>query len=73
VSGCEDATSCVYHPVGDLAHAEAGRMTELFLLFLTWIRMVRVTMEPGLEVIGGFLWEFASLALWTINEGGGRH
>jgi len=52
VSWGEDATSCVDHPVGNLAHAEASRVTELLLLLLTWVRMVGVTMEPCLEVIG---------------------
>jgi hypothetical protein len=43
-------------------------MAKLLLLLLTWIRMVRVTVQPGLEVIGGLLGEFTSLTLRTINE-----
>lgn len=35
--------------------------------------MIRVTMEPSLEVIGGLLGELAALTGGTIDEGGGRH
>jgi len=69
VGGSEDATPCIDHPVGDLAHAEARRVTELLLLLLTWIRMVGVTVKPGLEVISSLLGEFASFALRTVDEG----
>lgn len=44
-------------------------MTELLLLLLTWIRMVGVTVKPGLEVISSLLGEFASFALRTVDEG----
>jgi hypothetical protein len=73
VCGGEDATSSVDHPIGHLAHAKARSMTQLFFLLLTGIRMIRVTMEPGLEVIGGLLGELAALTGGTIDEGRGRH
>ena len=38
----------VDHPVGDLAHAEPCRMTELLLLFLARVRVVAVAMQPVL-------------------------
>ena len=56
------------HPVGDLAHAEACRMAKLLLLLLTWVRMIRVTVQPGLEVVGSLFGEFASFTLRTIDE-----
>ena len=58
----------INHPVGDLAHTETRRMAELLLLLLTWVRMVGVTMQPGLEIIGSLFGEFASLTLRTVDE-----
>lgn len=50
-------------------------MAELLLLLLARVRVVRVTMEPGLEVVGGLLGELAALAGGrAVDEGGlGRH
>jgi hypothetical protein len=75
VRGRKDATTSVDHPVGDLAHAEGGGMAELLLLLLTGVRVVGVTMEPGLEVVGGLLGELAALAGGrAVDKGGlGRH
>ena len=56
------------HPVGDLAHAETRRMAKLLLLFLTWVRMVGVTVQPGLEVVGSLFREFTSLTLRAVDE-----
>ena len=61
------------HPVGDLGHAEARCMAELFLLLLRGVRMVGVTVKPSFEVIGGLLWKLAALTCGAIDEGGGRH
>ena len=61
------------HPIGDLGHAKACCMAELFFLFLRGVWVVGVTMKPGLEVISGLLWKLAPLACGTIDEGGGRH
>lgn len=44
-------------------------MAELFLLLLTGVRVVRVAVEPGLEIVGGLLGELATLALGAIDEG----
>ena len=56
------------HPIGDLAHAESRRMAKLLFLLLTWVRMVGVTVQPGLEVVGSLFGEFASLTLRTVDE-----
>jgi hypothetical protein len=61
------AATNIDHPVGNLAHAETRRMAELLLLLLTWVRMVGVTMQPGLEVICSLLGEFTSLTLRTVD------
>ncbi len=63
----------VDHPVGDLAHAEARGVAELLLLLFTGIRVVRVTVKPGLEVVSGLLGELATLAGGTVGEGRGGH
>jgi len=44
-------------------------MAELLLLLLTWVWMVGVTMQPGLEIIGSLFGEFASLTLRTVDKG----
>lgn len=63
----------VDHPVGDLGHAEASCMAELFFLLLRGVRVVGVTVKPSFEVIGGLLWKLAPLTCGAIDEGGGRH
>lgn len=73
VGRCENATSCVDHPVGHLAHAEAGGMAELLFLLLAGVRVVGVTVKPSLEVVGGLLWKLAAFTGGAIDEGRGRH
>jgi len=48
-------------------------VTELFLLFLAGVWVVRVTMKPGLEEVGGLLGELAAFAGGTVDESRGRH
>lgn len=59
----------INHPIGHLAHAEASRMAELLLFLFAGVRVVRVTVEPGLEIIGGFLGEFTPLTLGAVDKG----
>jgi hypothetical protein len=47
-------------------------MAELLLLLLTRIWVIRVTVEPSLEVVGGLFGKLSSFTLRTINEGGAR-
>jgi len=44
-------------------------MAELLLFLFAWIRVVRVAMEPRLEIIGGFLGKLTALTLGAIDEG----
>lgn len=58
----------VDHPVGDLAHAEAGGVAELLFLLLAGVRVVRVAVEPVLEKVGDGLGELAALAGRALDE-----
>jgi len=60
----------VDHPVGHLAHAEPGRLTQLLLLVLAGVWMVRVAMEPILEIIGHRLGEFSPFPFRPLGHGG---
>lgn len=62
----------VNHPVGHLAHAEAGSMAELLLLLLTGVWVVGVAVEPVLEKVGDGLGQLAALAGWPLDETRGR-
>ena len=44
------------HPVRDLAHAKTRGMTQLFLLLLAGVGVVRVSVQPRLEEVSGLLW-----------------
>ena len=58
----------INHPVGYLTHTQACCMTQLLLLVLAWIRVVRVTMQPGLEVVSRLLGKFSPFALRAIDK-----
>lgn len=66
--GSKNPTTSIDHPVGHLAHAQTSGEAELLLLLLAWVRMIRVPMQPGLEVVGGLLGELPALALGTIDQ-----
>jgi hypothetical protein len=44
-------------------------MAELLLFLFAGVRVVRVTVEPCLEIIGGFLGEFTPLTLGAVDKG----
>ena len=62
----------VYHPVGYLAHTKPGGLTQLFFLILTGVWMVRMTMQPILEIVCHGLWKFPSLSFWPFGHGSSR-
>ena len=60
----------VDHPVGNLAHTEPGRLTQLLFLILTGVWVVGVTVEPILEIIGHRLWQLPSLPFRPLGHCG---
>lgn len=58
----------VDHPIRNLAHAQTSGMAELLFLLLAGVWMIRVAMEPGLEIVGGLLWQFAAFFGGTVDE-----
>ena len=62
----------VDHPVGHLAHAEPGSLTQLLFLVLAGVWVIRMAVKPILEIIGDRLWEFPSLPFWPLGHGGSR-
>ena len=73
MSGGEETTTSVDHPIGELAHAETGGVAEMLFLFLVGVWVIRVTVEPRLEVVGRLLGELATLARGAVDEGRGGH
>jgi len=65
----------VDHPVGHLAHAEPGGLTQLLFLVLAGVRVIRVAMEPILEIVCHRFWKFSSFPfrpLCHCGSGGGK-
>jgi hypothetical protein len=73
VGGGKDATPGIYHPVGDLAHAQSCDMAELFLLLFAWVGVIRMAVEPCLEVVSSLFGKLSSFALGTVGEGRARN
>ena len=65
-------TAYIDHPVGDLTHTEPSRLTQLFFLILTGVRVVRMTVEPILKVVRHWFREFSPLAFRPLGHGGSR-
>lgn len=60
----------INHPVGDLAHAQARSMTQLFFLLFARVGMIGMAVQPSLEEVSSFLGELASFTLLrTIDKG----
>ena len=63
------------HPVGHLAHAEPGGLTQLLFLVLAGVRVIRVAMEPFLQIVCRWFWQFSSFpsrSLCHSGSGGGK-
>jgi hypothetical protein len=60
----------VDHPVGHLAHTEPGRLTQLFFLVLAGVWVVRMAVEPILEIVCHRFWQFPSLPFRPLGHGG---
>jgi len=61
--------TCIDHPIGHLAHAESGRLTQLHLLVFVGVWMVRVAMQPIFEIIGRRLGDFPPLSFRPLGRG----
>jgi len=64
--------TCIDHPVGHLAHTESGRLTQLLFLVLAGVWMVRMAMEPILEIVCHWFWQFAAFPFRSLGHGGSR-
>ena len=63
------------HPVGHLAHAESCGLAQLLFLVLARVRVIRVAMEPILEIVCHWFWQFSSFPFWPLchsSSGGGK-
>lgn len=60
------------HPIGYLAHAQTRSLTQLLLLILTRIRMIRMPMQPIFQKIGHKFRQFSSLSLGPFSHRGSR-
>ena len=63
------------HPVGHLAHAEPCGLTQLLFLVLAGVRVIRVAMEPILEIVCHWFWQFSSFPFRPLchsGSGGGK-
>ena len=66
-----EGAAYVDHPIGDLTHAQTSGMAQLLLLLLAGVWVVRVAVEPCLEVVRRLLGELSALFGGAIDEGRG--
>jgi len=59
------------HPVGYLTHAEPGRLTQLLFLVLTGVWVIRMTVQPILEIVCHRFRQLAPLPFRALSHGGG--
>ena len=60
------------HPIGNLTHAQTSGMAQLFFLFFAGVWMVRMAMQPSLEIVRCLLGELSAFFGRAIHEGRGR-
>ena len=70
MNGTGQKITHIDHPVRHLTHAEPGSLTQLLFLVLARVWVIRMAMEPILEIVCHWFWQFASFPFWSLCHGG---